>query len=69
MSVVVEAASVVAAVGAVATLAVVAAAAAAVAGTTSAVSPKFVEKQPRVLRLRLAHNTRQSPLRMTVCFN
>jgi hypothetical protein len=30
------------------------------------VNPKFVEKQPQVLRLRLPQNTRQTPLRMTV---
>jgi hypothetical protein len=38
------------------------------AGGFSAVDQKFVEEQPQVLRLRLAHNARQPPLRMTACF-
>jgi hypothetical protein len=29
------------------------------------VNPKFVERQPKILRLRLPRNTRQTPLRMT----
>jgi hypothetical protein len=33
------------------------------------VSLKFAEKQMQVHRLRLAQKTRQSPLRMTGCFD